>query len=104
MACPGLNRSVVTAHGLMRGFARDLGMAPAKGLDGTGASPTVGSQAMAMAKSLSPVSRPIASAQKPGSSTVGVFSVRLPVGRVRCASRSPRPRGPCFLERRRRAG
>ena len=48
----GLSRSVVTVHGLMRGFARDLGMAPAMGLDGTGASPRVGSQAIVLAKLL----------------------------------------------------
>ena len=44
----------------MHGLARDLGMGPAKGLEGRGASPRLGSQAIALAKLLSNVSRPIA--------------------------------------------
>ena len=60
-ACSGLSRSVVTVHDLMRGLARDLGMGPAMGLDGAGASPRLGSQAMA--KLLSSVSKPAASAR-----------------------------------------
>ena len=47
-ACSGARRSVATVHGLMRGFARDLGMGPAMGLEGTGASPRLGSQAIAL--------------------------------------------------------
>ena len=45
----------------MRGLARDLGMGAAMGLDGTGASPRLGSQATA--KQLSSVSKPAASAR-----------------------------------------
>ena len=48
-ACSGPSRRVVTVHGLMRGLARDLGMGPAMGLEGTGASPRLGSQAIALA-------------------------------------------------------
>ena len=62
MACSGPSRRAVTVHGLMRGLARDLGMGPAMGLEGTGASPWVGSQATALGKLLSHDSRPSASA------------------------------------------
>ena len=60
----GLSRSVATVHGLMRGLARDLGTGPAMGLDGTGASPRLGSQAIALAKESSSVSKPAASAMR----------------------------------------
>ncbi len=63
-ACSGVMRSVATVHGLMHGLARDLGMGPAKGLEGTGASPRLGSQAIALAKLLSNVSRSIAYATR----------------------------------------
>ena len=42
-------------------MARDLGMGPARGLDGKGASPRLGSQAIAPAKQLSSVAGPTAS-------------------------------------------